>query len=197
MPRVLVSVSAVGFYGDRGDEVLDESSAPGRGFLSRVAQAWESEAAAAGQMGVRVVFARLGIVLARDGGVLGTLLPLFRLGLGGRLGSGRQWWSWIHVDDVASILVAAVRDGSLEGPVNAVSPAPATNQEFTHALASALGRPAVLHVPAVALRLGGGAMAEEMMLASQRAIPSKLRAQGFRFRWPELGPALRDLISCA
>ncbi len=196
-PAVLVSASAIGYYGDRGDEVLDESSPPGRGFLSQVAQAWEAEARRAERMGMRVVRARFGIVLARDGGVLRTMLPFFRAGLGGPLGSGHQWWSWIHGDDVAAVLVAAVRDASLEGPVNVVSPAAATNREFTRALASALRRPAVLRVPAFALRLAGGAMADEMMLASQRVVPRKLQARGFQFRWPELEPALRDLTSGA
>ncbi len=195
VPRVLVSASAIGYYGDRGDEVLDESSPPGRGFLAGVAQAWEAEARRAERMGMRVVCARFGIVLARDGGMLRTVLPFFRAGLGGPLGSGQQWWSWIHVDDVAAVLVAAVRDPSLEGPVNVVSPAPATNREFTRALASALGRPAILRVPAFALRLAGGVMADEMMLASQRVVPRKLQARGFQFRWPELEPALRDLVA--
>lgn len=194
-PSVLVSASASGYYGDRGDEVLDESSPPGRGFLSQVTQAWEAEARRAERMGMRVVRARFGIVLARDGGLLRTVLPFFRAGLGGPLGSGYQWWSWIHADDVAAVLVAAVRDSSLEGPVNVVSPAPTTNREFTRVLASTLKRPAVLRVPAFALRLAGGAMADEMMLASQRVVPRKLQVRGFQFRWPELEPALRDLVA--
>lgn len=193
-PGVLVSASAVGYYGDRGDAVLDESSPPGRGFLAEVAQAWEAEATRAERMGMRVVRARFGIVLARDGGLLRTMLPLFRAGLGGPLGSGRQWLSWVHVDDVVAVLVKAVHDASLVGPVNVVSPVPVTNREFTRALASVLRRPAVLRVPAFALRLLGGAMADDMMLASQRVIPAKLQAVGFQFRWPELRPALHDLL---
>lgn len=195
VPPVLVSASAIGYYGDRGDEVLDESSPPGHGFLAEVAQAWEDEARRATPAGTRVVSTRFGIVLARDGGVLSTMLPLFRAWLGGPLGSGRQWWSWIHVDDVAAALLAAIRIAALEGPVNVASPAPVTNQAFTRALASALGRPAVLRVPAFALRLAGGAVADEMMLASQRAVPARLQAHGFQFRWSELEPALRDLLS--
>lgn len=195
VPPVLVSASAIGYYGDRGDEVLDESSPPGRGFLTEVARAWEDEARRAAPVGTRVVSTRFGIVLARDGGVLSSILPLFRALLGGPLGSGRQWWSWIHVDDVAAALIAAARDTSLEGPVNVAAPTPVTNQEFTRALASVLGRPAVLRVPACALRLAGGAVADEMMLSSQRVVPAKLQAHGFQFRWPELEPALRDLLS--
>lgn len=195
VPRVLVSASAIGYYGDRGDEVLDESSPPGRGFLAEVAGAWEDEARRAAPLGARVVSTRFGIVLARDGGILSTMLPLFRAWLGGPLGSGRQWWSWIHVDDVAAALLAAIRIAALEGPVNVTSPAPVTNREFTRALASALGRPAVLRVPACALRLASGAAADEMMLASQRVVPTKLQAHGFQFRWGDLEPALRDLLS--
>jgi len=195
VPPVLVSASAIGYYGDRGDEVLDESSPPGHGFLADVARAWENEARRATPAGTRVVFARFGIVLARDGGMLRAMLPFFRAGLGGPLGSGRQWWSWIHVGDVAAILAAATRDASLAGPVNAVSPEPVTNREFTRALAAALRRPAVFRVPACALRLAGGAMADEMILASQRVTPARLEAHGFQFRWSELEPALRDLLT--
>lgn len=194
-PAVLISASATGYYGDRGDEVLNESSPPGRGFLSEVVQAWEAEARRAAGWGVRVVCARFGLILARSGGALRPLLPLFRLGLGGPLGSGRQWWSWIHLDDAAAVIIAAVRDAALEGPVNAVGPAPVTNREFAHALGSAFRRPAVLRVPAVALRLAGGAMAGEMLLSSQRVVPGRLQARGFAYWWPELAPALRDLVA--
>lgn len=195
VPPVLVSASAIGYYGGRGDEVLDESSPPGIGFLAEVARAWEDEARRASSAGTRVVSTRFGIVLARDGGVVRAVLPLFRAGLGGPLGSGRQWWSWIHVDDVAAALLAAVRISALEGPVNVASPVPVTNQVFTRTLAAALGRPAVMRVPAWALRLVSGAVADEMMLASQRVVPTRLQEHGFRFRWPELGPALSDLVT--
>ncbi|MBM3471061.1 MAG: TIGR01777 family protein [Armatimonadetes bacterium] len=194
-PPVLVSASATGYYGDRDDEVLDESSSPGHGFLADIAQAWEAEARRATRAGTRVVCARFGIVLSRDGGLLRAMRPLFRAWLGGPLGGGRQWWSWIHVDDAAAALSAAMRIASLEGPVNVVSPSPVTNREFARALGAALGRPAALRVPAFALRLSFGQVADEMMLASQRAVPAKLQAHGFRFRWPGLEPALCDLLS--
>lgn len=193
-PAVLVSASAIGYYGDRGDEVLTESSGPGRGFLVDVVQAWEAEAARAAAFGVRVVCTRFGIVLSRQGGALGPLLPVFRLGLGGPLGSGRQWWSWIHIDDVVGAILAAIRMPALEGPVNVVGPEPITNRAFAQAVGSALRRPAVLPAPAFALRVVLGAMADEMILASQRVMPGSLQHAGFAFRWPELGPALADLV---
>lgn len=201
-PVLLVSASAVGYYGDRGGELLDESSSPGDGFLAGVARAWEEEAGRAGQFGTRVVTTRFGLVLSPTGGVLGRLLPLFRLGLGGTMGGGHQWWSWVHIDDVVGALLAAIGSGAapptataLDGSVNVATPEPATNRDFVRALAGALRRPALVPVPALALRLALGAMADEMILASQRVRPAKLLAAGFGFRWPELGPALRDLIS--
>jgi ligand-binding SRPBCC domain-containing protein len=187
-----VSASAIGFYGDRGDERLDESSSPGTGFLADVCREWESEAAAAAEHGVRVVVVRIGVVLGPDGGALEKMLPLFRLGAGGRLGAGDQWMSWIHVDDVVSMLAFAVERSDVRGTLNAVAPAPVRNRDFTGALASALGRPAWLPVPAVALRLLAGEMSV-VLLGSQRVEPAAASRLGFSFAHPELGGALADL----
>lgn len=194
-PGVLVSASAIGYYGDRGDEILDETASPGDGFLADVTRAWEVEASRATSLGIRVVYARFGLILARRGGALGPLLPLFRLGLGGPLGSGRQWWSWIHIEDVVEAVLAALESPDLAGPLNLVGPAPVRNRDFARALAAALRRPAVLPAPAFALRLVLGAMADEMVLSSQRVIPGRLQAAGFAFRWPALAPALADLVA--
>ncbi len=193
-PAVFVSASAIGYYGDRGDEILTEASPAGHGFLADLVRAWEAEALRALALGVRVVCSRFGLILARDGGAMGPLLPLFRLGLGGPLGSGRQWWSWIHLDDVAAAVIAAITTPALEGPVNVVGPQPVSNRNFARALGAALRRPAILPAPDFALRLVLGAMADEMILSSQRVTPAKLRAEGFAFRWPELGPALANLV---
>lgn len=196
-PGALVSASAIGFYGSRGDELLTEASRAGTGLLADVATAWEREAMGALRLGVRVVCTRFGIVLASAGGALAALLPIFRLGLGGPLGGGRQWWSWIHIDDLAAAVLAAAKDARLRGPVNVVGPDPVTNRAFTQALGSALRRPAVLPAPAVALRLVLGGMADEMILSSQRVIPARLQEVGFVFRWPALGPALEHLVGRA
>jgi uncharacterized protein len=194
-PRVLVSASGINFYGDRGDAELTESASKGTGFLSDVTEAWEREAARAEERGTRVACTRNGIVLAHDGGALQPMLLPFRLGIGGPLGNGRQWWSWIHVDDVAAALVTAARDAELRGPVNIVGPGPVRNREFVRALAAALHRPAVLPVPAVALRMILGGMTDELVLASTRVIPARLRERGFTFKWPDLEPALRDVTA--
>jgi len=193
-PRVLVSMTGVGIYGDRADEVLTEKAAPGQGFLAGLSQEWEAAALGARELGVRVVVFRSGAVLGPGGGVLGKLLPLFRLGLGGRLGSGRQYFPWIHLDDVARLFVHALATESLEGPVNVVAPEPATNAEFTTALGQALHRPVLLTVPALALRLALGEMADEMLLVSQRVSPIRILESGFDFRYPLLGPALRASV---
>lgn len=196
-PAVLVSASAVGYYGSRGDEVLTESSQPGRGFLAELAQAWEAEALRARGAGVRVVCTRFGLILDRRGGSLARLLPIFRLGLGGLLGSGRQWWSWVHLDDVVGAILVAMGSAALDGPVNVVAPEPVTNRDFARALGAVLRRPAVLPAPAFALRLLLGSMADEMILASQRVVPARLQQAGFEFRWPSLRPALADLVGGA
>ena len=196
-PGVLVSASAIGYYGDRGDEILTESSPPGRGFLAELTQAWEAEAQRATASGARVVCTRFGLSLAREGGVMRILLPIFRLGLGGPVGSGRQWWSWIHLDDMIAAIVAAIRTATLAGAVNVVAPQPVPNREFARTLAAVVRRPAVLPAPAFALRLVLGRMADEVILTGQRVSSAKLQEHGFVFRWPELRPALEDITGPA
>lgn len=191
-PSVLISASAVGYYGSRGDEVLTEHAPAGTGFLSEVCQAWEAEADRACALGIRVVKIRTGVVLAKKGGALGKMLPLFRAYLGGTAGSGRQWMSWIHQDDLTALMVHALVH-PMAGAVNATAPHPATNAEFTRALAAALGRPAMLPVPGVVLRVLLGEMSE-VLLASQRVLPEAARRAGFAFRYPELDHALKNLL---
>jgi len=193
-PRVLVCASATGYYGDRGHEVLDERSDPGAGFLAEVCQAWEAAAAPARQRGIRVVHLRLGIVLARHGGALAKMLPAFRLGLGGRLGNGRQYWSWIALEDLLRVVELALDDDGLSGAVNAVSPAPVTNADFTQTLAGALHRPAILPVPAFAVKLLFGAMGREALLASVRVRPKRLLESGFEFRLAQLDAAFKQTL---
>jgi uncharacterized protein (TIGR01777 family) len=190
-PQVLVSASATGWYGDRGDEVLDESAPPGGGFLAEVCRAWEASAEPARAAGIRVVHPRIGVVLAAEGGALEKLLTPFRLGVGGKLGTGKQWMSWVALHDVVEALRFALRADGLAGPANLTSPAPATNEEFTRALGHVLGRPTVFGVPKFALRLALGQMADEALLASQRAVPNRLREAGFTFQYPDLEGALR------
>ncbi len=190
-PSVLVSASAVGYYGDRGDEVLDEESDVGFGFLAEVCRDWEAVAMQASPLGVRVVLPRIGIVLG-DGGALKRLRPIFKLGLGGRLGSGRQWMPWIHVADVARIFADCVENPSIRGPVNCVAPRPATNREFTAVYARVLRRKAWFPVPAwLLLRLPGGM--GRMFLDGQRAEPVAMKAFGFQFGFPDLETALRAI----
>ncbi len=180
-PDVLVVASAVGIYGNRGDEVLDESSAAGTGFLADLCSAWEEATRPAEDAGIRVVHARFGVVLNGNGGALAKMLPLFRAGLGGKLGNGRQWMSWVSLEDAIAALLYAVDDPSIAGAINITAPEPVTNAEFTRVLAQALHRPAVLPAPAFALRLAFGQMANEALLASQRAVPRRLLDAGFRF----------------
>src|SRR6266545_2604881 len=193
-PRVLVVSSGVHYYGDRGDELLTEASRPGQGFLAGVCQDWEAAADPARAAGLRVVHVRTGVVQATGGGALRILARLFRLGLGGRLGSGRQWWSWVALDDLVGIMRHAVVDEGVEGPLNATAPNPATNAEFTATLARVLGRPAMAHVPRFAPRLAVGELAEELVFASIRALPEATLASGYTYRSPELEPALRRLL---
>jgi uncharacterized protein (TIGR01777 family) len=190
-PEVLINASAVGFYGDRGDETLTEQSSSGQGFLPDVCRAWESAAETAGSVGVRTVCLRFGLVLDPSGGALGRLLPLFRMGLGGRLGSGRQWMSWISREDVVGVIRFALADRRVAGPLNVVAPEPIRNADFTRALGHVLHRPAILPAPAWALRLAFGAMADEALLASTRAVPAKLQSLGFRFRTARVEDAVR------
>jgi uncharacterized protein (TIGR01777 family) len=189
-PEVLVAASAVGFYGDRGDEILDEDSFAGVGFLSELCQAWEAAAQPAKDAGIRVVQLRFGMVIGRNGGPMTRLLPHFRLGLGGRLGSGRQWMSWVSEADVVSATIFALRQSDLSGPVNMVAPEPVTNAEFTRELGRAVHRPALLPAPAFALRLAIGEMADEMLLASERVMPKRLIDAGFAFAYPTLAETL-------
>jgi len=194
-PAVLVSASAVGYYGDRGADVLDEGSAAGTGFLAAVCVAWEGAAAPAADAGIRTVLLRTGIVLSATGGALGKQLPLFRLGLGGRIGSGRQYRSWITLDDEVAAILHCLDDGSLSGPVNATGPSPATDAELARSLGAALHRPSFLAVPAVALKVVlGSEMATDMVLASQRVVPAKLVDSGFIFTHTDLDEAVRSVL---
>ncbi len=193
-PKVLVCSSAIGYYGDRGDEPLTEESPPGNDFLSQVAVEWENATRPAEDRGVRVVRLRTGIVLSPKGGALARMLTPFRLGVGGRVGSGRQWWSWISMDDLLDVYRLALTTEPLRGPVNAVAPNPLTNAEFTKVLGRVLSRPTLFPAPAFMLKLVLGEMAEALLLASTRVVPARLAAAGFAFRYPELEPALRHLL---
>lgn len=192
-PRVLVSTSAVGYYGDTGAREVDEDSPPGTDFLAALSVEWEAAALRAEQHQTRVCLVRIGLVLGRDGGVLGSLLPPFRLGLGGPIGDGKQYFPWVHIDDLIAMEVAALEREDLHGPLLAVAPGIVTNREFGAALGRALHRPAVLRVPAFALRLALGESASAL-LNGQRAVPRRTQALGFTFQFPELGPALADLL---
>jgi uncharacterized protein (TIGR01777 family) len=193
-PSVLIAASAVGYYGDRGDEILTESSTAGSGFLAELARDWEAEALRAAELGIRVVLVRNGSVLSAKGGMLRKILPLFRLGLGGRIGSGAQWFPWIHVDDSVALIRHAITDQRASGALNAVAPEPVTNRELTAALGEALSRPTVLTAPAFALRLALGGMADELLLSSQRVMPARTLESGFRFQHSLLRAALKDLL---
>ena len=193
-PKVLVAASAVGFYGDRADEMLDESSAPGTGFLPEVCRDWEEATAPARDRGIRVVLLRTGIVLSPRGGALAKMLPPFRLGVGGVLGSGNQYMSWIALDDMLGIVLHVITDGSIRGPVNAVAPNAVTNREFTKTLGTVLHRPTVFPVPGFAARLVFGEMAEALLLASTRVEPAVLRSTKFEFAYPDLESALRHVL---
>lgn len=191
-PGMLLVASAVGIYGDRGDELLTEESPRGSGFLADLVEDWEAASRAAEKLGIRVVNFRSGLILGRDGGAFPKMLTPFRLGGGGRLGSGRQWMPWVHVEDATDLMVFALESAVLRGPVNVVAPNPVRNSEFTTALAGALHRPSFMSVPAFALKLVLGEMSEAV-LASERAVPAAAQAAGFRFTYGEIGPALRDL----
>lgn len=193
-PDVLVCASAVGFYGNRGDEELDEQSSAGTGFLAEVAQDWERAAEPAVEAGIRVVHVRFGVVLSPRGGALGQIVTPFSLGMGGPISSGRQYWSWISIDDAIGAIEHCLMTPSLAGPVNLVAPRPVTNREFTATLARVLHRPALIPVPARAIRLALGEMADEMLLASARVLPRRLECSGYPFRHPDLETALRHLL---
>ena len=194
-PRVFVSASAIGFYGDRADEILTEESSPGSNFLAGVCREWESAAAPAAQHGIRVVPLRFGMVLSAKGGALAKMLTPFRMGVGGVVGNGKQYMSWIAIDDLVSVIIHALKTNSLEGPVNAVAPNPVTNAEFTKALGRALRRPTIFPMPAFAARLAFGEMADELLLASARVVPTKLQASGFEFRHPNIESAFTSLLA--
>jgi uncharacterized protein (TIGR01777 family) len=195
-PKVLLSGSAVGFYGDRGDEVLTESSRPGGGFLADLCVAWEAAAGPAKEAGIRVSHLRTGIVLAGSGGVLPKMLTPFKLGVGGKLGSGSQWMSWVAIEDEVGAIVHLLGDDAPAGPVNLTAPNPVTNGDFTKALGKALGRPTVLPVPKFGLKtLLGPEMADELLLASQRALPTRLLDSGYVFKHPELAVTLQVALS--
>jgi len=189
-PGVLVNASAIGFYGDRGEEPLPETAGPGGDVMATLCSAWEAEAA---RSPVRTVVVRTGIVLGQGGGALNTMLPFFRIGLGGPIGLGRQWFSWIHIDDLAALYLCAIDEPAARGPVNGVSPGVVRNAEFSHALGRALHRPAFLPVPPLALRLKFGRVAE-VLTGSQRCVPEASQRLGFVFRYTEIEPALQQLL---
>ncbi len=194
-PRpTFISASAAGYYGDRGDEILDEHSPAGGDFLAAVCRDWESETAPAGDAGARVVITRFGVVLSRSGGALARMLPFFRAGLGGRLGSGRQWMSCVALDDVAGAVRHILASASVAGPVNLVSPEPVINAGFTRLLARLIHRPALVPVPRLALRLAFGELADATLLASQRILPAALMASGYAFRHPTIEAALASAL---
>jgi uncharacterized protein (TIGR01777 family) len=191
-PKTLVSASAMGYYGSRGDEVLTESSAPGSDYLAKVCVDWEKAAQEAEKVGVRVVRLRTGIVLDARGGALAKMLPPFKMGVGGKIGSGRQWMSWIHAEDLVGMIRFALNN-QVSGPVNGVSPNPVTNADFTRALGAVLKRPAIVPVPALALKLAFGEMSE-VLLGSQRVAPKVAEASGYRFQFTDVGAALADVL---
>ena len=196
-PRILLCASGAGFYGNRGDELLDESSSRGTGFLSDVCVAWELAAKQAEQLGLRVVHLRTGMVLGNGGGALALLRKVFGLGLGGRLGDGRQWMPWIHIEDQVRLMLWCIENANVTGPVNHVAPGTVTNREFTETLAKTLKRPAFFHAPAFALRLLMREMADEMFLGSQRVMPRVALDLGFTFRHPALDSALSGILNPA
>jgi uncharacterized protein (TIGR01777 family) len=193
-PAVFLSASAIGYYGDRGDEQLTEQSAPGKGFLTEVCQQWEDATAPAAEKGIRTVRTRLGIVLDEKGGALAQMLTPFRMGIGGRIGSGKQWMSWIALHDVVGAMRFILFDSFVNGPVNFVSPFPVTNAEFTKTLGRVLSRPTFFPVPAFAVRLSFGEMADALLLSGQRVVPAVLQSRGFGFQFPRLEPALRRIL---
>jgi uncharacterized protein len=194
-PKVFICASAIGFYGDRGEEPLTEQSVSGQGFLPEVCREWEEASRIAADAGIRTVNLRTSLVLSAKGGALGKMLTPFKVGLGGRIGSGKQWWSWIHIDDLVGAIQHAIATESLAGPVNMVAPNAVRNAEFTKALASVLGRPAIFPVPGFALGMAFGKMAAgELFLASQLVKPAKLEASGYRFQFAELRGALESLV---
>jgi uncharacterized protein (TIGR01777 family) len=193
-PQTFICASAIGYYGNRGDEILTESSAPGDDFLADVCQKWEEATALATEKGIRVVNSRFGIILDTEGGALKKMLPPFRMGVGGKIGSGKQWMSWIALDDVIGALNFALTNGALAGPVNFVAPNPVTNGEFTKTLGQALSRPTLFPMPGFAVKLLFGEMGEALLLGSARVAPKRLIAEGYEFRFSQLEPALAHIL---
>lgn len=193
-PAVFVAASAVGLYGDRGDEVLSEASPRGEGFLADVTAAWEAEIARAAELGVRTVRLRIGVVLSPEGGALAKMLPAFRAGVGGPIGSGRQWFPWVHLDDVVNVIERALTDGAMRGAYNLTAPGILRQRDFARALGRGVRRPAFLPAPGRALRVLFGELANEGLLASTRAVPTRLVESGYGFAWPEIDGALGDLL---
>lgn len=193
-PKVLVSASAIGYYGNRGDELLNENSAKGSGFLADLCAQWEEATKIARETGIRVVNLRIGIVLSKEGGALSKMLLPFEMGAGGEIGNGQQYMSWIDIDDLVGAIYHAINNESLQGPVNAVAPYPVTNKEFTKALGAVLHRPAVMPAPPFALRLLFGPMADEMLLSGQKVLPKQLQASSYQFSYPEIEPSLKHVL---
>jgi len=193
-PRLLISASAIGYYGDRGDETLREDSPSGSGFLPEVCREWEAAAEPAAKAGIRTVQMRFGLVLSPSGGALQKMLPPFRMGVGGNMGNGRQWWSWVDIVDLVGAIQHVIKTDTLRGPVNVVAPTPARNADFTRTLASVLSRPAIFPMPAFAARLVFGQMGDELLLASQRVQPARLMASGYVFQKPDLKKSLEDIL---
>jgi len=193
-PKILVCASAIGFYGNRGDELLTESSAPGDDFLAKVCAEWEGATALATEKGIRVVNARFGVILDTNGGALKKMLPPFRIGVGGKVGSGKQWMSWIALDDVVGGIQFALANDSIRGPVNFVAPVPVTNAEFTKTLGKVLSRPTIFPIPAFAIKLLFGEMGEALLLGGQRVAPERLIAEGYEFSYPQLEQALVHIL---
>jgi uncharacterized protein len=193
-PRVLISASAIGYYGDRGEETLREESTSGEGFLPEVCREWEHAAEPAAKAGIRTVQMRFGLVLSRSRGALQKMLLPFRMGVGGNMGNGRQWWSWVDISDLVGAVLHVIKTDTLRGPVNVVAPTPVTNAEFTKTLASVLSRPAIFPMPAFAARLVFGQMGDELLLASQRVEPAKLMASGYVFQKADLRLALLAIL---
>jgi uncharacterized protein (TIGR01777 family) len=192
-PSLFLSASAIGYYGDRGDELLTEKSAPGEGFLPSVCIEWENATKPAVEKGIRTVHTRFGIILDRDEGALAKMLPPFKMGIGGKIGDGKQWMSWIALDDVVNGLKFLMTDASTFGPVNFVAPNPVTNADFTKALGRVLSRPTLFPVPAFGVRFAFGEMADALLLSSQKVEPTVLQERGFSFTWPTLEPALKQI----
>ena len=194
-PSVFISASAIGYYGDRGDELLTEKSAPGKDFLSNVCVEWENATRPAAEKGIRTVRTRFGIILDAHEGALAKMLTPFRMGVGGRVGNGKQWVSWVALEDVVNVLKFLISDQSVSGPVNVVAPNPVTNAEFATELGHVLSKPTLFPVPMFGVRLAFGEMGEALLLSSQRVEPRSLKEKGYTFRWPTLGPALRNIVT--